>query len=135
MREDKVMSEKKINLTEAEWHVMECLWKSAPQTGRQLVEGLKEKVGWSKSTTLTMLSRMTGKEIISCDESGQVRLYAPCIDREAAVQAETANFLKRVYKGSVGLMMSAMAEKQELSAEEIEELYAILERYKSPGQK
>ena len=82
------MSEKKINLTEAEWHVMECLWKAAPQTGRQLVEGLKEKVGWSKSTTLTMLSRMTGKEIISCDESGQVRLYAPCIDREAAVQAD-----------------------------------------------
>ena len=24
-----------INLTSAEWHIMECLWEAAPQTGRQ----------------------------------------------------------------------------------------------------
>ena len=27
-----------INLTSAEWHIMECLWEAAPQTGRELSE-------------------------------------------------------------------------------------------------
>ena len=122
--------ENKINLTEAEWHVMECLWEQSPSTGRRIVEMLKERMGWSKSTTLTMLSRMSGKGIIACDESGDVRMYSPCLDREEAVQTETNHFLKRVYKGSVGLMMSAITEKQELTEEEIEELYKILDKCK-----
>ncbi|NLK88094.1 MAG: BlaI/MecI/CopY family transcriptional regulator [Clostridiaceae bacterium] len=36
------------------------------------------------------------------------------------------NILKRVYKGSVGMMMSAVAKKQKLTRKEIDELYAIL---------
>ena len=39
---------------------------------------------------------------------------------------ETRSFLERVYRGSVGLMMSAMARRQELSPEEITELREIL---------
>ena len=40
--------------------------------------------------------------------------------------AETRSFLDRVYRGSVGLMMSAMARHQELSSEEIAQLREIL---------
>lgn len=124
------MEQENINLTNAEWNVMECLWASAPLTGRELVDQLKQMVGWSKSTTLTMLSRMSAKGLISCDESGKMRVYAPCVDRDAAVHNETESFLKRVYKGSVGLMVSAITEKQELSKEDVEQLYAILEQYR-----
>lgn len=124
------MEQENINLTNAEWNVMECLWTLSPLTGRELVDQLKQTVGWTKSTTLTILSRMSAKGLISCDESGKMRLYAPCVDRDVAVHNETDNFLKRVYKGSVGLMMSAITEKQELSKEDVEQLYAILEQYR-----
>ena len=40
--------------------------------------------------------------------------------------SETKSFLDRVYRGSVGLMMSAMAQRQELTREEIAELREIL---------
>ncbi|MBQ7955603.1 MAG: BlaI/MecI/CopY family transcriptional regulator [Lachnospiraceae bacterium] len=124
------MEQENVNLTNAEWNVMECLWEKSPLTGRELVEQLKQTVGWSKSTTLTMLGRMTAKGLLFCDESGKARLYAPCVDREAAVHNETENFLKRVYKGSVSLMMSSITAKQELSKEDVEQLYAILEQYR-----
>ena len=45
-----------------------------------------------------------------------------------AVTAETHSFLDRVYQGSVGLMMSAMAKRQELSAGEVAQLRAILDQ-------
>ena len=117
-----------IQLTSAEWNVMDCLWEKAPQSGREIIDTLKERIGWSKSTTLTMLKRMTQKELISCENSEKLRMYSPCIDRDDAVKRETENFLKRVYKGSVSLMVSAMTQKQELSEEDIRELYEILEK-------
>ncbi len=120
-------STENINLTSSEWYVMECLWENAPKTGREITEELKMRVGWTKSTVLTMLNRMVDKGLILCDENNKVRLYSTKIDRNLAAQTETKNFLQRVYKGSVGLMMSAMTKEQKLTDEEIDELYKILE--------
>ena len=85
-------------------------------------------VGWSRSTTLTMLRRMTEKEMIACKEENGLLVYSPLIDRESATRRETESFLGRVYQGSVSMMLSAFTRKQALSPEEIEELYAILEK-------
>ena len=88
------------DLTPAQWHLMECLWEQAPRTSREVVDYLKAEMGWSKSTTLTMLRRMTEKGLISCDESGEVRCYSPLVTRQEALLRETEDFLSRVYKGS-----------------------------------
>lgn len=124
------MQSEKINLTESEWYVMECLWESSPRTGREAVDYLKEHNNWSRSTTLTMLRRMTEKGLIKCDDSGEMKSYYPLVERNAAVITETENFLDRIYNGSLSLLVSAFTEKQTLSKEEIDELYAILEKAK-----
>lgn len=124
------MQNEKINLTEGEWYVMECLWESAPRTGREAVEYLKEHNNWSRSTTLTMLRRMTEKGIIRCDESGEMRNYYPLVERSAVVIEETENFLERIFNGSLTSMVCAFTERQSLSKDEIDELYAILDRAK-----
>jgi len=115
-----------ISLTNAEWNLMECLWEASPRTGRETAEYLRKHVGWTRSTTLTMLRRMTEKGLIRCNDNDGIKVYSPLINREDAVIKETDNFLNRVYKGSVSLMMSTITKKQELTKEEIEELYAIL---------
>ena len=113
-------------LTAAEWHLMECLWEKSPRTGREATEYLEQHAGWSRSTTLTMLRRMTEKGLIACGEEGGVKTYAPLLAREDAALRTTEDFLHRVYHGSVSLMMSAITQKQELSRQEIDKLYAIL---------
>lgn len=115
-------------LTPAEWNVMECLWESSPRTGRQAVDFLRDSVGWTRSTTLTMLRRMTEKGLIRCSDKDGVKTYSPLIKREETAMCETDDFLNRVYKGSISMMMNAMTKKQKLSKEEIDELYAILDR-------
>lgn len=113
-------------LTPAEWHLMECLWAEAPQTGRELVEKMSQRQDWNRSTTLTMLRRMCEKGQIACDETEEVRTYRPLIQRESALTQETQSFLQRAYNGSVSMMVSAMTQKQELSQSEIDALYEIL---------
>lgn len=117
-----------IKLTGGEWNVLSCLWEKSPQTVMQLVAQLGERVGWAKSTTITTLRRMEEKGLVHCEISGKAKSYTPLVVQEAAVVAETRSFLERIYQGSVGLMLSAMAERRELSREEIAELRAILER-------
>ena len=51
------MSLQNISLTTPEWNLMECLWEASPRTGREAAEFLMNHVGWSRSTTLTMLRR------------------------------------------------------------------------------
>ncbi|MBQ3210401.1 MAG: BlaI/MecI/CopY family transcriptional regulator [Oscillospiraceae bacterium] len=122
------MSKDYLDLTETEWKLLECLWEKSPRTGRETVEYMAEHIGWTRSTTLTMLRRMTEKGLIGCDESGAVLTYSPFVKREDAVQRETRSFIDRVYKGSVSLLINALTEKQNLSQRDIDELHAILRR-------
>ena len=120
------MENSNISLTPTEWRLMECLWEASPRSGREAVEYMEKSAGWSRSTTLTVLRRMTDKGFIRCGEEGGMKAYWPLICREDAALSETRGFLERVYKGSVSTMMSAITQRQSLSKEEIEELYAIL---------
>lgn len=120
------MAEYNINLTDAEWNVMECLWEKSPRTGRETIDFLKEKMGWSRSTTLTLLRRMEEKGAIGSESGGEVKQFIPLITREQAALQETEDFLGRVYKGSLGMMLTSFTKKQSLSKSEIDELYSIL---------
>ena len=124
-----------IKLTASEWSVLDSLWQENPQTVMQLVSNLGRTVGWAKSTTITTLRRMEEKGLVHCEIVGKGKSYTPAVEQEQAVISETRSFLDRVYQGSVGLMMSAMAQRQELSREEIAQLREILEKAEEGSEK
>lgn len=120
------MSKKNINLTSAEWNVMEVIWEKAFVTGREATDILEERMSWNRSTTLTLLRRLEEKGAIRSEDMGRKKTFFPVITRDEAALQETEDFLGRVYNGSVSLMLSAMTKKQVLSKQEIDELYAML---------
>jgi BlaI family penicillinase repressor len=124
-----------LKLSASEWNVLNCLWADSPRTVMQLVAELERSVGWAKSTTITTLRRMEEKGLVRAEQSGRGKSYTPAVEREQAATAETRSFLDRVYQGSVGLMMSAMAKRQELSAGEVAQLRAILDQLDGEGRK
>ena len=121
------MASEGISLTQAEWSVMECLWAEGPLTGREVTARMEDRCGWSRSTTLTLLSRLEAKGAVSGapDWKGP-KVFSPVLRREDAALRETEDFLGRVYHGSLSLMVSAMTQKQALSREELDQLYELL---------
>jgi BlaI family penicillinase repressor len=117
--------EKQLSVTSAEWPIMELLWES-PKTLMELVNVLTVQVGWSKSTITTMVRRMDDKGLITFHTDGRTKVFRPAVTREAVTTQETVSLLNRAYNGSVGLLVSAMAQRNNLSQADIEELYAIL---------
>lgn len=123
-----------VHLTASEWNVLECLWRHSPQTVMELVAELKCRVGWAKSTTITTLRRMEEKGLVRSEIIGKAKHYTPLVAREEAEIEETHTFLDRVYRGSVGLMVSTMARRQALTQEDIAQLRTILDQAEGGGE-
>jgi len=119
---------KRISLSDGEWNIMNVLWEAAPKTITQLTAALKESTGWSKHTIITMLGRMKAKGAVRYEEGIRAKQYYPAVERTETVLGETESFLDKVYSGSLGLMVNTMIEKNSLSKEKIDELYAILKK-------
>ncbi len=124
----------KISLSDGEWNIMNVLWESAPKTITQLTSMLKESTGWSKHTIITMLNRLESKGAVRYERGARAKEYYPEAERAETALEETESFLDKVYSGSLGLMVNTMVEKNSLSKEEIDELYAILKRAEEEGK-
>ena len=120
--------ERSISLSAGEWRIMERLWEKHPRTLTELVRELGPDTGWSKSTIITMVGRLEAKGAVTYTEGGRARLYAPAVPRERAALEETESLLRRVYRGSVGMMVNTLADGRGLTDEDIAELSAVLEK-------
>ena len=116
----------KVKLTDAEWKVMETLWRDEPKTIMQITKELQEETGWTKYTVMSFLKRMEDKGAVHFAEGERAKLYYSDLKWEDASLQEAEEFLGKVFEGRLGLMVNAMVKKQALSEEEIEELYDIL---------
>jgi len=126
-----------VKLTDAEWKVMEVLWKEEPRTIMQITKELKEVTGWTKYTVMSFLKRMEEKGAVHYEEGEKAKLYYSDLKKEEVSVQEAEEFLDKVFEGRLGLMVNAMVKKQALSQAEIKELYEILEKAKTkkPSEK
>lgn len=120
------MEEKAIGLSNSAWYIMENLWGSSPKTATQLIKAMEKETGWAKSTTKTILRRMEQKGCIAYREGSKAREYYPLLKREEVVESETSSFLNRIHNGSLGSLVNTLVKKQDISDEEMEELYNII---------
>lgn len=119
-----------VNLSDGEWKIMNRLWESEGSTITELTAALQYETGWDKHIIITMLNRMEKKEAIAHRKEGRAKVFYPVVSRGEVSMQETLGFLKKVYRGSLGMMVNAMVEDKALSGEEIQELYEILEQAK-----
>lgn len=114
---------------ESEWYVMKALWESSPQSGNDIVKNVSAKTDWSQSTILTMVRRLVKKEAIRVEQQ-DVKMYYPLIEESEIKKRETDMFVKRVYEGSVNMLIKGYIENKQLSKEDLEELRKLLDEMK-----
>ena len=116
-----------VSITPNEWHIMELLWQS-PLTLMELVRQLGQTEGWAKSTVATMVRRMESKGLIRYKENGRTKTFCAAVEKEEVIATETSSLLHRAYDGSISLLVSTMAKRNDLTRADIDELYAILQK-------
>ena len=114
---------------ESEWYVLSVLWQNAPLSGNDIVKAVSKQTDWSQSTILTMVRRLVKKNAIGVKQE-KVMMYYPLIDEDEVKRMETDMFLKRVYHGSVNMLVKGFIKNGGATEQEIEELKKMLDDMK-----
>lgn len=114
-------------ISEAEWTVMEVLWRDAPLTSREIVDRLADETDWSPKTVKTLLGRLVRKGALGYEEEGNRYLYRPQVARHDAVKAEGRSFVERIFGGAPEEALLHFARQAELPESELEELRRLLD--------
>ena len=116
-----------MKLTEAEWQIMNALWQAHPATARQIRDRLPAGVNWAYTTIKTMLTRLVEKKAVRETKQGNTSLYNPLVSQRKARLSAFRSLLDQAFDGAMGPLVHFLAEEEQLSAQEREELARILE--------
>ena len=112
---------------ESEYRFCEILWDHEPVSGKELVRLCNEKLEWKKSTTYTVIRRLSDRGIIRSENTIVTSLYS----RQEVQTAESTHVVETTFAGSLPGFVTAFVRGHKLSAKEVEEIQAIIDEYRA----
>ena len=109
--------------SDAEWMVLNALWRKHPASARELLERLRDRA-WAYNTLKTMLARMEEKGFVRTRMRGNVTWYEPAIEQRATQRNAVRTLIERVFEGASGPLLAHLADDASLSAAERRKLEA-----------
>jgi len=113
-----------VKLFDAELKIMEILWENGETSAKQIAEILGKEIGWSKSTTYTMIKRCVDKGAISRSEPGFI--CHPLVTAQDAREYKLDELVNQMYGGAVDMLVASILQSKKLSLDEIERLKQIV---------
>ncbi|MBR2041559.1 MAG: BlaI/MecI/CopY family transcriptional regulator [Oscillospiraceae bacterium] len=111
-------------LFSSEIRVMELLWKNGGMTAKEIASALAETIGWSKTTTYTVIKKCVEKGAVIRSEPGFFCKAA--VSKEEVQQSEAFDLVDRLFDGSADLLVSALIGSGKVSAEQIRSLRELV---------
>lgn len=113
-----------IKLFDSELKIMEVLWKENDVSAKFIADALRKHVGWSKTTTYTVIKKCLDKGAISRTEPGFV--CHALLSRKQVQEYETSELITRLYNGAADQLVASLLGRKDLTAKEIERLKQIV---------
>jgi len=121
-----------MRFSDAEWIVMEALWRGAGPSGRErssardVLERIGRQTGWAYTTVKTMLTRLVEKGAVTEELKGNVATYRPRVSRLAARKSAVKSLVERAFGGAYGAFVHHLVAGGPLSERERAKLRALL---------
>ena len=115
-----------MKLSEAEWAVLNVLWKKETVSLKELTEALAPVQNWSNKTVFTYLTRMDGKGLVAIDRSKD-KPYSAAVSKEECAKKEREELCSKVYGGATGDLIAAFLKESKISQDEVKHLKSLLD--------
>jgi len=115
---------------ESEYRFCLILWENEPVSSRELSELCKEKLGWSKTTTYTVIKRLSDRGVLKNENA----VVTSLISKDEAQVSEIDELMEKKFEGSIPAFLAAFARSRKLSYKEISEIRRIIERGMNNGR-
>ena len=109
-----------IKLFDSELKVMEILWREGETNAKRIAEILGNRIGWSKTTTYTVIKKCLKKGAIERIEPNW--LCRPLVTIEEVREYETSELVNKMYGGATDQLVASILGGKTLSKEEIKRL-------------
>ena len=107
---------------DSELRLCEILWEHQPVKSSELARLCAERLGWKKSTTYTVIKRLTERGVVKTENA----VVTALVSRDEVQRAESRAFVERNFSGSLPGFLTAFVGGRGLSAEEVEELRRMI---------
>jgi len=114
------------HLFEAEARFMDIVWREEPLTTRRLTELCEEEFGWKRTTTYTVLKKLSERNIVRNEN----RIVTSLVSRQIVLAEESQQVVQRSFQGSLPMFLTAFLGGKKLSAHEAEELKKLIDAHK-----
>lgn len=99
---------------------MELLWKNGEMSAKEIAAALAESVGWSKTTTYTVIKKCVQKGAVVRTDPGFICKAA--VTKNEVQESETLELIDRLFEGSPDLLVSALIGSGKISPDQLRNL-------------
>lgn len=109
---------------ESEYRFCLILWEHEPVTTIELVKLCQEQLGWKRTTTYTVIKRLSERGVLT-NENGTVNSL---VSKDAVQVAEIDELIEKKFEGSFPAFIAAFTRRQRMSKEELDEIQHMIDR-------
>ena len=117
----KTVEEKRLGAVEARF--ADIVWSNQPISSGKLVELCKEQLHWKKSTTYTVLKKLSLRGIF-CNEGGIVKAV---VTRDEFYSMQSRQFVNEMFNGSLPSFIAAFTAGGKANKEELEKIKLMID--------
>ena len=114
---------------ESEYRFCLLLWEHEPVNSTELVTLCRDQLGWSKSTTYTVIRRLCERGVIQNENS----MVSSRISKEQAQSARLEELVEETFEGSMPAFIAAFSKSSNLTKMEVDQLRALIDRFQEDG--
>ena len=109
---------------ESEYQLCRILWENEPIKSRDLAALCEEKLGWKKTTTYTVIKRLSDRGVLKNENT----VVSSLVSKDQVRSSDIDEMIEKRFDGSVPIFLAAFVDNRKLSETDLEELQKIIDR-------
>jgi predicted transcriptional regulator len=108
---------------ESEYRFCLILWENEPIKSGELAKLAAKRLGWSKTTTYTVIKRLSDRGVLKNENT----IVTSLVSKDEAQLSELDELFKTRFESSLPAFIAAFAKRQNMSKEEYDKLKKIID--------
>jgi len=101
----------------------DIIWNNEPLSTRELVKLCEKELNWKRTTTYTVLKKLSGHGIFQMQD----RVVTSLISKADYYAAQSEKFVQDTFDGSLPAFVAAFTKRKSLTADEIKEIRTLID--------
>ena len=110
---------------ESEYRFCLILWKHEPINSTKLAKLCNEELGWSRTTTYTVIKRLSERGVVKNENA----VVTSLVSKDEVQAAEIDEMVEKTFEGSLPAFIAAFTKRKSISQEDLAEIRRMIDSY------